>query len=226
MKRNITIAITALLSFAYVISGCNKMAKEEQIVQHYYVTYNNGLVFANANFVTAGSKSRTVIFEDSRVKANGITSNANMMEMSSSYSWSLDSVSDVVFTLQLNDRTLTNTVSKSAMGSSEIIADSVYSLQDTISISWTGNPVQAGESVYVSINRNYDSTSSAYFGSTTGWFNGEGYTFDILETKNFAPGTYTITVNRHKNMPLQQSDNGAGGDISVSMYTTKTVVLQ
>jgi hypothetical protein len=226
MKRNITIAIAALLSFAYVISGCNKMAKEEQIVQHYYVNYNNGVVFANANFVTAGNKSRPVVFESRRVKANGITSNSGMMDLPSGYSWSLDSASDVTFTLELNDKTLTNTVSKSAMGSSELVADSVYSLQDTISISWTGNPVQSGESVYVSINRNYDSTSSTYFGSTTGWFNGEGYIFDILETKNFPAGTYTITLNRHKNMPLQQSDNGAGGDISVSMYTTKTVVLR
>lgn len=226
MKRNITIAIAALLSFAYVISGCNKMAKEEQIVQRYYVNYNNGLVDAYANFTTSGSKSREVIFESSRVKANGITSNVGMMDVPSGYSWSLDSVSDVTFTLQLNDKTLTNTVSKSGIGISEIVADSVYSLQDTISISWTGNPLQAGESIYVSLNRNYDSASTTYYGTTVGWFNGEGYIFDLLETKDFAPGTYTITLSRRKNMPLQQSDNGAGGEINVTMYTTKTVVLQ
>lgn len=203
------------------------MAKEEQIVQHYYVNYNNGLLFANANFTTkGGSTSRPVIFEDVRVKANGITSNAGMMETAGGHAWSLDSASDVTFTLQLNDKTLTNTVSKSGVGVSEIVADSVYSLQDTISISWTGSPVQAGEQVYVSINRNYDSTSSTYSGTTIGWFNGEGYIFDLLETKDFTPGTYTITLNRQKTMPLQQDDNGAGGEINVGLYTTKTVVLQ
>lgn len=224
MKKTIFSCLMASIAITVLwVSGCKKKDAKPELYQTYTVTYmkEQGYTEASAEFKVRNNSGRMVSFSDrSMVLANGIQESTGMGGLTR-FNWVFDSASDVTFTLRKDDKDINNTVQFSDVDF-EIFADSVYNVGDKIAVSWTGGPLTGGSFIDIWL----EDSNMSYRPYMGGSFSGEEYIFDLERTKDLSPGTYNIIANKWISKPLQQTDNGAGGEIKVFIGTSRKIVIK
>ena len=158
------------------------------------------------------------------VTANGQTDDLNYSPPPTGFHWNLYGSDQVTFRVRKKDITIVNTVSKSSIGDISLIMDSVLYITDTMRASYVGEPLEDGEYVAMSMNRIYDTTD--LYSGIGGDFTGTQCTLDFSKTKSFHPGLSSVLMVRVKEIPLQQKDGNAGGNIRVQLTDRKIVTVK
>jgi hypothetical protein len=226
MQKNSIITILAVVAILGAATGCNKKVQTAQLRQSYDVKYSmdSGAfsVFATLSYSDGGK----MIFPDrSILTANGLVDSNGVSNDPGGFSWETNNAQDITFLLKKNDEiTIVNKVLRSDINDIDFAIDSVLHIGDTMRATILGAPLQGNESIYMGMNRIYDSTELQ--SSASAESDGQRFTFDFNETKALYPGKYYVGITRKKTLPLQQSDAGGGGSITISLYKYRNVVVK
>jgi hypothetical protein len=216
---------------ALLATGCSKvdsndLKDEVPYYQQYSVTYDEGdnKTSASAEFkVRTSSGSRVELSGASNVTANGVKGSSSLTDKTK-YTWDLSGMPNVEFMLNKGGTiSIKNTVASTSVGSVQIT-----NLPDTLSKSkgfgfdWTGPALASGETMTANI------TSSSLTGGLTLFkkgVTGNRVEFSPSDLQTVATGDINIKLTRSRDLPLENSDNTAGGTISVTreMKTAATL---
>jgi hypothetical protein len=212
----------AALSAMFLATSCNKvdsndLKDEVPYYQQYSVTYDNddNKTSASAEFrVRTSSGAKVELSGASNVTANGVKGSGSLTDKSK-YTWNISGMPDVAFALSKGGTiTINNTVSANSVGTVQIT-----NLPDTLSkakgfgFDWTGPALESGETMTANI------TSSSLVGGVTLFKKGvtsNHVEFSSTELQTVTTGDINIKLTRTRDLALQNSDNTAGGTISVS----------
>jgi hypothetical protein len=227
----IMIRYIALATFTLLVmfnACCTKQPKEPvALYQNYQVIYSldDSTTDVKAFFYDGNNVNSPLLFQDkSGVTANGQTDTNRYLAPSHSFNWIFPGLQPLVFSLRKKDQYLINTVPDAAITGISLIIDSVLNITDTMRVSWTGAPLQPGETVGVSLNRLPDASNQ--WKGIFATFAGNTLVLDYETTRSFLPGTYSVLLSRYKSLPLSMPDMGSGGSIDVSILTTRNITIQ
>ncbi len=221
--------IIAAMALLLLASGCRKkeIGDFSPLYQSIDVKFfkDNNTSSAIALFYKGGAGGNKAYFLDRNlIQLNGVTDSGINNNTPDFFRWSFAGQPDMTFTLKKENSTVVNKVLRSDIKDFDIEIDSFFSVNDTIKAKWIGPDLEDGETVGISFNR--ESDSSGLWSGISGEATGRYFVLKYSETKMFHPGVYHVAAARIKRMPLQQNDGGAGGNITVSLYVNKTVVIR
>lgn len=224
MKRVITAATLSTLAFVLFISaGCRKTSARQYLQQYYQVNYDGGNTYALAGFLTSNGTYNVTLQRGDKVTANGMNTDVSAVHGGGNYTWDLGGAKDVTFALEVDGTTLINTLTQAMVGNIDFTVDSVFSVGDTIRLSWTGGALTADEA---SFTMGTFGSTGQYYSAEAGTFSGETFTFDPAQTNKLLPGQYIIYMMKYKTFPLQQNDNGANGHILARVMAQKNIIIR
>ncbi len=234
MKRMYLLTKLFLVVAVCLVATSCKKSQNEPTLQYYqgntlnqYYTVNfikaDTLAIINAWFTDARNGHQLIFADRSLVTANGVVDSALYSSSREFFDWHIHS-STISFSVNKQNKTLTNVVSSSSVNDITIVMDSVLSVKDTMHASFSGAALADDEYIGLSMNRDSDSTNQ-WSGISYQFLNRQ-CTLDFSQTKNFYPGNYTVLLVRMKNIPLQQLDENSRGNISVTITDRKKVVVK
>lgn len=230
MKKNLIIVYAIFVIFFLSACVSNETAnsdtvKQSEIYQGYTITYNSGdmELSATAFFRFGGSAGTTL----NLVKPSKITFNGNEMAMGKNiFAGTFYEINQQTEFSKSNSFTFTDTENKTYKNSTTIDPIEIYEYPNTINkregfkVSWTGNPVQNGENVYVTVegkDMTTCSTSTDLVGSSSIEIKPE-----LL--KDLKPGEANIILKREKSNSLIEATH-LGGKITIT-YVAKKVAIK
>lgn len=229
MKKNFITSAAVL--FILFLSACvsNETAnsdtvKQSEIYQGYTITYNEGdmELSATASFRFGGSAGTTL----NLVKPSTITFNGQEMAMGKNifagtfYEANQQTAFAKSYSFKFTDtenKTYTNPVSIDPIGVSEY--PDVINKGKGFQLGWKGNPIQNGETVYVTIEGKDMSSSTA----STDLVGATSIDFRPDLLKDFKPGEANIILKREKSNSLAEATH-LGGNITITYIAKKVPV--
>lgn len=215
----------------FALSGCSKVSSDDleddvPYYQHYTVYYDgsNNSTRATGSF-TVRTKGGTGITlgNESNLKVNGNATSKEpiISEFVPVYAWAGNSITNVSFTLnKKGGTTFVNNVNTSDIDPVAFPGGlpTTFSKASGISFNYVGN---AG-AIDVEIN---GKNLSGLDTSVEKTFTSNAVNFSSGELQVFNTGTIEIQMNRHKELPLQSSDNNAGGNIYLTYRVYNSFIL-
>lgn len=199
--------------------------KQTEIYQSYYVTYDAGdmELSATSSFRFGGSSGTTL----NLVKPSKVTFNGEEMAMGKNiFSGTFYETNQQTQTSKTNTFVFTDTENKTYTNSATIESLEISEYPATINkresfkVSWTGNPVQNGERVYVSIEGK-DLTSCS---SSTDMVGATSIELKPELLKDLKPGEANISLKREISNSLTNATH-LGGNITIT-YIAKKVATK
>lgn len=231
MKKAFTPYLLCMSLALLALSGCSKVSSDDleddvPYYQHYTVYYDgsNGSTRATGSF-TVRTKGGTgiTLAEESNLKVNGNATSKEpiISEFVPVYGWTTGSITDVTFTLNKKGGTaFVNSVKTSDIDpvAFPVGLPATFSKAGGISFSYVGN----SGAIDVEINGKNMSGVDTSIEKT---FTSNAVNFSSGELQVFNSGSIEIQMNRHKELPLQSSDDNAGGNIHLTYRVYNSFTL-
>lgn len=221
MKKAFTPYLLCIALVTFALSGCSKVSSDDleddvPYYQHYSVYYDgsNNSTRATGSFTvrTKGGTGITLGNESNlKVNGNATTKEPIISEFVPVYAWVTGSITNVSFTLnKKGGATFVNNVNTSDIDPVAFPGGlTSFNKSSGISFNYVGN---AG-AIDVEINGKNLSGLDTSIAKT---FTSNAVNFSSGELQIFNTGTIEIQMDRHKELPLQSSDDNAGGNLHLT----------